>query len=96
MTLLSYGILLPLQPKTWLVVGFMPMMENTANYPKVRYKMGEGGAPPDMVIRMTALYKAYERVGTALTMGIGLNGAIFVIELPKVSLLPSLSTMRKI
>ena len=33
--------------KTWIAVGFMPMTGNTANDPKVRYKLGEGGAPQE-------------------------------------------------
>jgi hypothetical protein len=33
--------------KTWIAVGFMPMTGNAANDPKVRYELGEGGAPPE-------------------------------------------------
>ncbi len=29
--------------KTWIAVGYMTMTGNTANDPKVRYKLGEGG-----------------------------------------------------
>ncbi len=68
----------------WLAVGFMLMTGNTVNDPKVRYKLGEGDAPQDVV--MTALHKAYKKMGAAL-MGISLNGAMFNIELfPKVKI----------
>ena len=70
--------------KTWLAVGFMPVTGKAAKNPKVRYKLGEGDAPQDVV--MTALHKAYKKMGAAL-MGISLNGAMFNIELfPKVKI----------
>jgi hypothetical protein len=67
--------------KTWIVVGFMPMTGNAANGPKVRYTLGEGGAPPE-ASDWFALHAEYKRAGDAL-MGIGLNGAMLDIELPK-------------
>jgi len=32
---------------TWIVVGFLPSTGNAAFAPKVRYKLGEGGAPEE-------------------------------------------------
>ncbi len=29
--------------KTWIAVGFLPMMGNTVNDPKVRHELGDGG-----------------------------------------------------
>ncbi len=31
--------------ETWKAVGFIPMTANTFNDPKIRYQLGEGGAP---------------------------------------------------
>jgi hypothetical protein len=64
--------------KTWIAVGFMPMMENAANDAKVRYKLGEWGAPPEASDQLIALHAEYRRAGDALT-SIGLNGAMFDI-----------------
>ena len=73
--------------KTWLAVGFMPMTGNAAKNSKVRYELGEGGAPPDAAVRMSALHESYKKAGYALT-DIGLNGAMLDIELPKVKVAP--------
>jgi len=45
---------------TWIVVGFLPMTGNAANDPKVRYELGEGGAPAEARKRMELLVKDYE------------------------------------
>jgi hypothetical protein len=69
--------------KTWIAVGFLPMTGNAAKDPKVRYELGDKGAPPEAVVHMTALHKENGQVAMAL-MEIGLNGNMFDLELPKV------------
>ncbi len=68
-------------------VGFMPMTGKAANDPKVRYELGEGGAPPEASDQLIALHAEYRRAGDALT-SISLIGAMFDIELPKVQPAP--------
>ncbi len=70
------------------------MPENTANDLKVRYKLGEGGAPPVASDQLIALHAEYKRAGDALT-SIGLNGAMFVnLNCQKQSQPPSSSMTR--
>lgn len=71
--------------KTWIAVGFLPMMMmgNVANDPKVRHKLGDGGAPLEAAIWLEALHKEYCRVARVLT-GMGFNGNMMDVKLPKV------------
>ena len=43
---------------TWIVVGFLPMMGNAVNDPKVRHELGDGGAPSEAAIWLEALHTA--------------------------------------
>jgi hypothetical protein len=42
---------------SWFAVGFLPMTGKAAEDPKVRHKLGEGGAPPAAARRLAALDK---------------------------------------
>jgi hypothetical protein len=47
--------------KSWISVGFLPMMGNAVNDPKVRHELGDGGAPPEAAICMKALSVEYRK-----------------------------------
>jgi hypothetical protein len=66
-----------------IVVGFLPMTGRAMEDPKVRYELGEGGAPPAAAKRLAALDKEYKIAAKTLT-GMGYNGTILDCELPKV------------
>jgi hypothetical protein len=70
--------------RTWNTVGFLPMTGNATKDPKVRYEMGEGGAPADATNRLDLLHADYRKSVEALTE-MGFNGVIFDIEPPVVS-----------
>ena len=64
--------------KTWKAVGFLPMTGNATKDPKVRYEMGEGGAPDDATNRLDHLRADYRKSAETLTE-MGFNGAMFDI-----------------
>ena len=67
----------------WRKVGFLPMNRNALNDPKVRYELGEGGAPEDEGRRLALLEEAYKE-GAAGLQRLGFNGIdVFDIELPR-------------
>ncbi len=68
---------------TWIAVGFLPMTGNAVNDPKVRHVLGDGGAPPEAAIRMTALHKEYRKTVRVLS-GMGFNGGMLDVKLLKV------------
>jgi len=70
--------------KTWKAVGFLPITDNATKDLKVRYEMGEGGAPADAMNCMDLLHADYRKSAETLTE-MGFNGAMFDIELPGVS-----------
>jgi hypothetical protein len=70
--------------KTWKAVGFLQMTGNATKDPKVRYEMGEGGAPDDATNRLDHLRADYRKSAETLTE-MGFNGAMFDIEPPVVS-----------
>ena len=44
---------------SWIAVGFLPMTANAVNDPKVRFELGEGGAPEAEQKRISDLYTDY-------------------------------------
>jgi len=70
--------------KTWKAVGFLPMTGNAMKDPKVRYEMGEGGAPDDATNCLDHLRADYRKSAETLPE-MGFNGAMFDIEPPVVS-----------
>jgi hypothetical protein len=70
--------------KTWKAVGFLPMTGNATKDPKVRYEMGDRGAPGDATNRLYLLHADYRKSAERLTK-MGFNEAMFDIELPVVS-----------
>ena len=68
---------------TWIAVGFLPMTRNAVNDPKVRYELGEGGAPEEDLGRMEMLVSEYEEAGTLLSR-LGFDGGMFDIK-PRVA-----------
>jgi hypothetical protein len=62
--------------QNWIAVGFLPMMGNAANNPKVAYKLGPGGAPDDAQARIESLVEDYGKRSNVLTR-LGFNGDIF-------------------
>jgi hypothetical protein len=64
---------------TWIVVGFLPMTGNAALDPKVRYELGEGGAPEEAQKRMKLLVDDYEKCGKELDR-LGFNGGVMDLE----------------
>ena len=53
--------------KTWVRVGFMPMTGNAANDPKVRYELGDGGAPQEVLTQMEKLTRDYSTCAATLS-----------------------------
>jgi hypothetical protein len=70
--------------KNGIAVGCLLMTGNTVNEPKVRHKLGDGGAPPEAAIWMKALHKEYKRTARVLT-GMGFNGHMMDLKLPQVT-----------
>ena len=60
-------------------MGFLPKTINTKNYPKVGYKLGEGGAPEEDLGRMEMLVSEYEEAGEMLSW-LGFNSGMFDIK----------------
>ena len=65
--------------KSWVAVGFMPMTGNAANDPKVRYELGDGGAPQEALTRMNKLVEDYSTSATTLTRQ-GYNGGVLDLK----------------
>jgi len=59
----------------WKKVGFLPMTRNALNDPKVRYEVGEGGAPKDEGNQLLLLEEEYQE-GTRILQGSGYNGGV--------------------
>jgi hypothetical protein len=72
---------------SWLAVGFLPMTGKAAEDPKVRHKLGKGGAPPAAARRLAALDKEYKNSAKSLT-AMGFNGELLDCKLPKVKKKP--------
>jgi len=68
---------------TWIVVGFLPTTGNAAFAPKVRYKLGEGGAPEEAQKRMKLLVSDYEKCGKELDC-LGFNGGAMDLKTQEV------------
>jgi hypothetical protein len=47
--------------KLHIAVGFMPMTGRAARDPKVQFKFGPGGAPPNKAAQMEQLREEYEQ-----------------------------------
>ncbi len=69
--------------RSWLAVGFLPMTGKAAENPKVRYKLGKGGAPLAAARRLAALDKEYKIAAKILTAMV-FNGELMDCKLPKV------------
>ena len=67
--------------KWWVAVGFIPMNRNACNDEKVRYELGEGGAPPDASNRLELLEADYMKFARELDE-LGFNGDILDLKLP--------------
>jgi hypothetical protein len=65
----------------WVKVGFIPMNRNALSHKKVRYELGEGGAPSEQLERMELLTKDY--VENALELRrMGYNGQVLDAKIP--------------
>jgi hypothetical protein len=62
-------------------VGFIPMNCNACNDKKVRYELGEGGAPAEDSKRLELLEKDYLKYGQELDT-LGFNGDILDLQIP--------------
>ena len=66
----------------WRKAGFLPMTRNALNNPKVRFELGDGGAPEEAGKRLALLEEAY-REGAMELQAMGYNGIdAFDLELP--------------
>ena len=63
----------------WKNVGFLPMSRNALNDPKVRWELGEGGAPEEATERLNLLMKDYKEGAERLTR-MGFNGEVLDLE----------------
>ena len=63
----------------WKKVGFMPMSRNSLNHPKVRWELGEGGAPEEATVRLELLVDDYNERARMLNAN-GFNGDILDLE----------------
>ena len=61
----------------------MPMTWNCLNDPKVRYELGEGGAPESVTQRLELLVEDYERAKESLRV-LGFNDGVMDLEPAKV------------
>jgi hypothetical protein len=68
---------------SWIAVGFLPMTANAVNDPKVRYELGEGGAPEAEQKRITDLVEDYQQSRSELAE-LGFNADILDLQ-PKVA-----------
>ena len=67
----------------WIAVGFLPMTANAVNDPKVRYELGEGGAPEAEQKRIADLVEDYHQSRDELAE-LGFNADILDLQ-PKVA-----------
>ena len=65
--------------KYWITCGFLPMTRNALNNPKVRYELGEGGAPQEAGERMELLVKDYEELRESLG-NLGFNSGVLDLK----------------
>jgi hypothetical protein len=72
---------------SWIAVGFLPMTGNAVNDPKVRFELGEGGAPEAEQKRMRDLYSDYCATREELA-GMEFNVDLLDLEPPQVTDLP--------
>ena len=63
----------------WIAVGFLPMTRNSITDPKVRYELGEGGAPEKEGRRLELLVSEYEEARETLTR-LGFNGGVLDLQ----------------
>ena len=68
---------------SWIAVGFLPMTANAVNDPKVRYELGEGGAPEAEQKRIADLVEDYHKSRDELEE-LGFNADILDLQ-PKVA-----------
>ena len=68
---------------SWIAVGFLPMTANAVNDPKVRYELGEGGAPEAEQKRIADLVEDYHQSRDELAE-LGFNADILDLQ-PKVA-----------
>jgi hypothetical protein len=68
---------------SWIAVGFLPMTANAVNDPKVRYELGEGGAPEAEQKRIAELVEDYQQSRGELAE-LGFN-AVILDPQPKVA-----------
>ena len=64
---------------SWIAVGFLPMTANAVNDPKVRFELGEGGAPEAEQKRITDLYNDYKATRQRLDH-LEFNAELFDLE----------------
>ena len=57
----------------------MPMSRNSLNHPKVRWELGEGGAPEEATVRLQLLVDDYNERARMLNAN-GFNGDILDLE----------------
>lgn len=69
---------------TCIKVGFLPMTGNAVNDPKVRYELGEGGAPPEASSRMELLEEEYNECAETL-LRLGYNGKVLDLRARRVA-----------
>ena len=65
--------------KYWCAVGFLPMTRNAVNDPKVRYELGDGGAPEEAQGRLELLTTEYEEMAKSLSE-MGFNGEVMDLK----------------
>ena len=63
----------------WEKVGFLPMTRASLNNPKVRWELGEGGAPEEGTVRLELLLEEYKRVAAKASV-LGYNGEVLDLE----------------
>ena len=63
----------------WRKVGFIPMTANAVNNPKVRYELGEGGAPGGEKERLESLVADYRKSGEDM-IELGFNGELLDLQ----------------
>ena len=72
------------------------MNRNCLGNPKVRYKLGEGGAPEEAGTRLALLKESY-REGAAMLESMGFNGIdVFDLELPQATKTADMTDKKKI
>ena len=63
-------------------MGFLPITRNAVNDQKVRYKVGDGGAPEEKGEKIVLLEKEYQE-GEMKLQKLGYNDNMFDLELPR-------------